>query len=161
MAAPTVGAVMADILPYLGVARDYSEEDPALRQIVLEDYSGLPAKEAQQKLASVGLTARIVGSEGNITDQIPAAGQTVPGGSEIILYLGEEAAPVTVEAPDFMGMDRQKASDAAGRLGLYILITGSTELAPEVTVTAQSVPAGTKIPMGTTITLEFKDTAAH
>jgi len=161
MAAPTVGAVMADVLPYLGVNRDYSDEDPALRQIVLEDFTDLPVEEAREKLTSLGLTARIVGTEGVITDQIPAAGQIIPGGSEVILYLQEKPERETVEVPDFSGMDRQKASDAAGRLGLYILVTGSTELSPEVTVTAQSVAPGTKILMGSTITLEFIDTAAH
>ena len=161
MAAPTVGAVMADILPYLGVPRDDSVEDPALQQILVEDYAGLSLAQAQEKLASLGLTARVVGTEGTITDQIPAAGQIVPGDSEVILYLQDKAAPALIETPDFSGMDRQKASDTAGSLGLYILVIGNTEVSPDVTVTAQSVPPGTKIQMGTTITLEFKDTAAH
>ena len=58
-------------------------------------------------------------------------------------------------------MDRQKANDTAGALGLYVLITGNTAVDPSVTVTAQSVAPGTQVPVGTVITLEFKDTAAH
>ena len=49
MAAPTVGAVMGDILPYLGVERCYEPEDAAAREVTLEDYRGLTRKEAEQK----------------------------------------------------------------------------------------------------------------
>ena len=65
-----------------------------------------------------------------------------------------------VTLPDFTGMHRQQAADAAGRLGLYILVTGNQELSPQVTVTAQKPAKDTQVPMGTTITLEFADTAA-
>ena len=63
--------------------------------------------------------------------------------------------------PDFVGLNRQQASDAAGALGLYVLVTGNDEISTQVTVTAQNVPKGEKVPRGTTITLEFTDTAAR
>jgi formate C-acetyltransferase len=59
------------------------------------------------------------------------------------------------------GMTRQQASDAAGTLGLYILVTGNTEVSPNVTVTSQSEPKDTMVPGGTTITLTFTDTTAR
>ena len=96
-----------------------------------------------------------------VTAQIPEPGQTVPGGSQVLLYLGQSPERETVEVPDFAGMNRQQASDAAGKLGLYILVTGNDEISMQVTATAQSVPKGTKVPAGTTITLEFTDTAAR
>ena len=160
MAAPTVGAVMADILPYLGVERTFSEEDIAGQEIVMEDLTGLTPEEAESILNKTGLTAKLSGTGETVTDQLPGAGQTIPGGSEVLLYLGEEAAEKTAEVPDFTGMNRQQASDTAGALGLYILVTGNTEVSPSVTVTAQSVAAQTQVPVGTTITLEFTDTAA-
>jgi len=40
-------------------------------------------------------------------------------------------------------------------------VTGNTDLRPTVTVTAQDVPPGTKMPVGTTITLYFTDTTAR
>ena len=161
MAAPTVGAVMADILPYLGVQRSYAAEDLAGQEIVVEDLTGLTAKEAEEKLKASGLSAVFSGTGETVTGQIPAAGQTVPGGSQVLVYLGEEAEGEMAEVPDFTGMQRQQASDAAGALGLYILVTGNSEISPFVTVTAQSVPAGTAVPKGTTITLAFADTAAR
>ncbi len=161
MAAPTVGAVMADILPYLGVERSFSEEDLAGKTIILEDLSGYTPKDAEKYLSSQGLTARIIGSGASVTAQIPAPGDPVPGGSEVLLYLGDAPETETVAVPDFHGMNRQQASDAAGSLGLYILVTGNTELSPTVTAAAQSVAAGTQVPVGTTITVQFTDTSAR
>ena len=53
------------------------------------------------------------------------------------------------------------SSDAAGALGLYILVTGNDEISTGVTVTAQNVAKDTEVPAGTTITLVFADTAAR
>ena len=63
--------------------------------------------------------------------------------------------------PDLVGMTRQQASDAAGALGLYILVTGNQEVSTRVVATAQSIPAGEMAPAGTTIQLEFTDTGAR
>ena len=161
MAAPTVGAVMADILPYLGVQRSYAPEDPAGQEIAVPDCSDLTAADAERKLKEAGLKGKNVGTGETVTQQIPSPGQTVPGGSEILLYLGEapELQPVTV--PDFTGMNRQQAAEAAGKLGLYLLISGNTEISPQVTVTAQNIAKNTAVPPGTTITLEYTDRLAR
>ena len=83
MAAPTVGAVMGDILPYLGVPAAASEA------VILDDLTGLTAKEAQALLKEKNLTALLSGEGDTVVSQIPRAGQRVPGGSQILLYLGE------------------------------------------------------------------------
>ena len=161
MAAPTVGAVMADILPYLGVERTFSEADIAGQEIVVEDLTGLTAEEAKAILTKSSLTAKLSGTGETVTGQIPAAGQAVPGGSEVLLYLGEKPTEELVTVPDFTGMNRQQASDAAGSLGLYVLVTGNNEVSPTVTATAQSEAKDTQVPVGTTITLTFADTTAR
>ena len=158
MAAPTVGAVMADILPYLEVKRNYTEEDAAGRQITVEDYTGLTLKEAEKQLKALGLTAQTVGTGETVTAQIPTAGYVVPGNSQVLLYLGEIPEERMVTVPDFTGMTRQQASDAAGLLGLYVLIAGNTDL--QAVVTAQSQPKDAQVPVGTTITLQLADLKA-
>ncbi len=157
MAAPTVGAVMADILPYLGVEQVWSEEDAAGRLMVMEDLTGLGAKEAEKLLKDQSLTAQIVGTGDTVTGQIPAAGEEISGGSQVLLYMGEAVPEREVSVPNFVGMNRKQANDEAMKLGLYILVAGNTEISPQVTVTAQSVPEGTQVAVGTTIRLEFAD----
>jgi stage V sporulation protein D (sporulation-specific penicillin-binding protein) len=158
MAAPTVGAVMSDILPYLGVAHNYSDTDPVAQTVIMPDLRDLTTKEAQKQLKELGLTMKTVGTGEIITSQIPAPGQSVPGGSEVLAYFGECAEPEMVSVPDFSGMTRQQASDAAGALGIYILVSGNPSVEQTVIVTAQSIAPGTKVPVGTTIQLEFIDT---
>ena len=161
MAAPTVGAVMADILPYLGVEQKFSETDVAGQTFIMDDLRGFSLSDAEKHLKSQTLSAMMVGSGEIVTAQIPAPGETVPGGSQVLLYLGEAPEERETEVPDFLGMNRQQASDAAGTLGLYVLVTGNGDISPYVTVTAQNIVPGTKVPVGTTITLEFTDTSAR
>ena len=158
MAAPTVGAVLGDILPYLGVEKQYSQAEAP---VIMEDFLGFTAKEADAFLKKQGLTAMFVGSQETVTNQIPAAGMCVPGGSQVLLYLGEEPEEELVTVPDFSGMNRQQASDAAGKLGLYILITGNPEISQRVIVTAQNYEKDTQVNLGTTITLTFTDITAR
>ena len=160
MAAPTVGAVMADILPYLGVEQTFSEEDAAGKTVVLDDYTGLSAEEMKKQLKKLSLTAKFVGTGDTVTGQIPQGGQSVPGNSEILIYLGGSAPTETVEVPDFTGMNRQQASAAAGELGLYVLVAGNQEVSTTVTVTAQDIAPKTQVPVGSTVRLTFADTKA-
>ena len=156
MAAPTVGAIMADILPYLGVQRQ-AEGEPFL----LEDLAGKTVKEVKTLLKDQKITVTAVGEGEIVTGQLPAAGQTVLPGGEVLLYLGEPMPQRTVQVPDFRGMNRQQASDAAGKLGLFIQPMGCTDLAPQVTVCSQSEAPGTELAAGSTVTLQFADGTAR
>ena len=160
MAAPTVGSVMSDILPYLEVERNYTEEDAAGREMVLQDWTGETRKNAENALKALGLTARVIGDGETVTGQIPAAGETVSGDSQVLLYCGETPEAEDVTVPGFLGMDRMKAAQAAQDAGVNLLILGNTDISPEVTAAEQSVPPGTKVPRGTTIRVQFLNTKA-
>ena len=158
MAAPTVGAVMADILPYLGVEKHYTDEDPESRVVTVPDLTGLTVKEAQTMLKEYGITLKTVGGGETVIGQLPSPTRIVPGGSEILVYTENTPQPEMVTVPDFAGMTRQQASDAAGLLGIYILVSGNPAVDPNVVVTGQSIPPQTEVAVGTTIKLEFTDT---
>ena len=160
MAAPTVGAVMGDILPYLGVARNSDPNDPAGQPVQIDDLTGLTAKEAEKRLKALGLGYQAVGTGDTVTGQIPAAGNEVPGGSQVLLYFGETPPADMVTMPDFGGMNRQQAADAAAELGLYILVSGNTSLKATVKAASQDIAPGTEVPIGTSVKIEFIDTKA-
>ena len=84
MAAPTVGAVMADILPYLGVAKSQEEE-----KVIMPDLAGLSQKEAQSRLKDIGVEGVFSGTSDTVTGQIPNAGEEIYKSSQVIVYLGE------------------------------------------------------------------------
>jgi len=161
MAAPTVGAVMSDILPYLGVEQHFDDDEIQSQTVVMEDLRGRTKREAETWLKDKNLTGLFSGTEDLVTGQIPAAGQPVPGGSQVLVYLGADPEQREVEVPDFAGMNRQQASDAAADLGLYILISGNTDQSTRVVATKQNIPPGQTVPAGTTIQLEFTDTGAR
>jgi len=80
MAAPTVGAVMADILPYLEVP-----SEPGIC-VLLPDLTGMTLDQAEKELKKIGLTAVSDGTGERITDQLPAAGSTVYTGTQVLVY---------------------------------------------------------------------------
>ena len=157
MAAPTVGAVLSDILPYLGVTRSFDAQDVQSQAVIMPDCTGKTAKEAAALLKAQNLTVVQVGNQQTVTGQIPSAGQSVPGGSQVLLYFGTPAENELVQVPDLRRMTRQQASDAAGKLGLYILAEGNPDVTPTVLVIGQSISPGTAVARGTTITLTFAD----
>ena len=161
MAAPTVGAVMADILPYLGVARNYTQEDLAGQEIPVEDIRGLTRKQTEKVLKEKGLGCLFIGEGDTVTGQIPASGQILPGGSQVLAYLGEPVPEQKVAVPDFTGLNRQQAADLAGRLGLHILVTGNQEISQHVVAVQQDIQKDTAVAVGTTIRLRFSDNSAR
>ena len=157
MAAPTVGAVLSDILPYLGVSTSYAPEDAAGRLFGVADLTGMTRKEAEQALKTSNLTPRFLGEGEVVTGQIPAPGESVPGGSQILVYLGERPPEERVTVPDFTGMTRTQAISAA--TGLYIQELGNPDA--DAVVVAQDIPPGTETDQGTTIQLTFIDPQAR
>ena len=161
MAAPTVGAVMADILPYLGVKQTFGPDEMAGKQIVLPALAGSTVKEAEKILKDLTLSGEILGEGDTVTAQLPEPGQTVPGGSQVLLFLDGTPKITDVTVPDFTGQTYQQAVETAEKLGLYILPRGNRELSANVTAAAQSEPPNTQVPMGTTIILTFIDLTAR
>lgn len=153
MAAPTVGGILRELLPYLGVSREPGSEIP----VSVPDFTGLTAPAAQTEARKLGLSLRLSGEEEYVTAQLPRAGETACKGSEVLLYLGEEPENRLVTVPDFTGMNRQQAAEAAGKAGLFLIPQGNLEISPGVTVIAQNIEPEKPVPSGTTVTLEFTD----
>ena len=81
MAAPTVGAILSDILPYLGVAPAETE------QVTVEDLLGKTRAEAEKQLKAMGLTGLFQGEGETVTGQLPTPGTQVNRGSQVLVYL--------------------------------------------------------------------------
>ncbi len=159
MAAPEAGKLIADILDYMGIAKQYTPEElsgadttvPVVTQHYL-DY-------AESVLKQNNLTYRVVGEGDVITGQIPAAGATIPGGSQVVLYMGEEPVPTEqVEVPNVEGMSPEDAKAALSNVGLYLRATGAVEYYVSTNKgTGQSIEAGTMVDLGTVVEVRFVD----
>ena len=160
MAAPTVRDIFLDILPYLGVEPDYDSEDIRGVNFTVPDVIGMSETEAAELLSEKTITYRTVGSGAVVTDQLPAAGNQVPGNSEIILYFGAEKQQTMVEVPDFIGCSVADVNYLAANAGLYVQAKGTDRTDVYVLAAYQDIEAGTEVDRGTTITVEFSSTGA-
>ncbi len=151
MAAPVVGRMMADILPYLGVGPMPPEGEEGQRDVEMPDLQGLSLAEAEQSLQDAGLRYRSIGAGSNVTAQLPAAGVTLASGTQVILYLDAEPSPDREAVPDLSGMSYQEARDTLSYYGLYIQTVSPVTDTGQQTVSSQSIAPGTSVEHGSVV----------
>ena len=120
MAAPVVGNMMADILPYLGVKPTLNDTQTSNADVQMPRIVGLSTGEAAAVLEKAGLRHRSIGDGERVTDQLPAAGETLAGGTEVIVYRGASPSQETETMPDLSGMSYEQARDTLSYYGLYL-----------------------------------------
>lgn len=159
MGALSAGALIADILDYLGVEKVYS--DSSYADVMVPNAVGLSQADAIKLLQSKGLGYRVVGDGAAVTDQLPAQGVSIPGKSEVVLYLGAEKPTEQVSVPDLTRMTASAAEQALEKLGLYMRPIGVTDYSDTTIATEQSIAAGTMVDPGTVVEVQFMDTAVQ
>lgn len=162
MAAPTVRNILSDILPYLNVARSYTEEEQEYIDSTIPFLTGYTEQEAKQALNEMGYSSyRVVGSGPVVTDQIPAVGAAVPMGATVVLYMGDEKPSSTVSVPNVTGLTLADATYYIENSGLYIKALGAYHATNTVVhSTYQSIDPGTDVALGTVVEVVFTDPGA-
>ena len=153
MAAPVVGRMMADILPYLGVA-PIREETGGTE---MPNCVGLDLPEAAERLKAAELRYRTIGSGSTVTNQLPAAGAEIAAGTEIILYFDADISPDLETVPELTGMSLNEARDTLSYYGLYVTARSGLTDPERQTVSTQSFPAGTELRHGTVVEVTLID----
>lgn len=120
MAAPVVGAMLADILPYIGVEAQSSPGAGEHKDVLMPALEGLTYEKAKQKLKEAGLRCRRIGEEDLVTAQLPTPGIVLAADTEVIVYLGTEPSNNWETIPDLSGMSYEEARDTLSYYGLYI-----------------------------------------
>ncbi len=91
IAAPVAGEIFENILPYLGIAADYSEQelkDYALNTVAVPDFTGKSIKEAKTGFAAYSEgELYLIGDGDKVKEQFPLPGEYVNENSDLILYL--------------------------------------------------------------------------
>ncbi len=87
--APVVKELLENILPYLGIEPDYTEEEallPEVAQIEVPDLLGMTLAQARETAGETELD--VLGEGEQIIEQFPLPGETVNMDSKIVVYLG-------------------------------------------------------------------------
>lgn len=161
MGAPTVRDVLADILPYLGIQPDYSEEAVQRTDVSMPEVSGMALSDAKKALEEKNLTCRTVGQGDTVQGQVPAAGAIIPGGSETVLYLDAAPEQTEISVPDVTGKDAETANRLITQSGLYMKIIGATGNGGTILATRQTPAAGEAAEKGAVVEVEFSDLGAR
>ncbi|MBQ7826906.1 MAG: PASTA domain-containing protein, partial [Clostridia bacterium] len=159
VAAPYAGALIEQVLSYLGVERRYTDEETSRMSVTVGNYKGMALEKAIQSVSSAGLTYEVVGNGTTVTSQIPAAGETLTNLSgKVYLYTGGETATTMVKVPDLVNKTADAAIKQLQASGLNVKLTGVTNYSAGAgaTVIVHSPPAGTEVPYGSIVTLECR-----
>lgn len=160
LAGPVVGALMGEILPYLGVEPVYTEEESSKVSTTVPSITGMSAVDAQVKLQRLGFTVKAVGSGTQVISQFPTYGMRVPKGSMIIAYTDAGAESVMVAVPNLVGKSAREVYSTLSSLGLNIEEEGTSTKNSSAVVSKQSINQGDKVPLGTVLTVTFGATDA-
>ncbi len=157
MGAPTVGKMFADILPYMGYQPQYTEEELKTVDKTVPDLEGMTSAEALSKAQSEGFSARVIGTGGKVTAQLPAANSVVAAGSQIIIYCDAEPSTEKEVMPDLIDLTYSTAVQNMGSYALYIKSAVPITDPSKVVVTSQSIAAGTPVDHGQIVEVTVAD----
>lgn len=160
IAAPVVGRIMEEVLPYIGVTSVYADDESDRREVSVPSVVGQTEGQAASTLEQAGFGYRVVGDGDTVTDQVPASGVRIPVSGRVILYMGENKPTEQIEVPDLTGLTPDECRDTLEQYGLYLRQKGvaNSQVTGSTTASRQSPAAGTKVNIGSVVTVEFSDT---
>ena len=157
VAAPVVSQMLSEILPYLGVASDTTEEDNSSENLItVPDVRNKTITEAKKVLTDAGFNCKAIssGDENStlVADQNPKPGSQLSANSIVMLYGEGDAVSTSVSVPDLSGMNLSQATSALRSKNLNISVTGSG------IVTTQDYVADELVQEGTIVNVTLKPT---
>lgn len=153
VSSPVFINIMTEVLPYLEIKTNYSEEDLKYLDTSAGDYTGLSTEEAVSKAESDGFTVSVKGSGSKVISQIPGVSSKVSAGGNIVLYTDDESKQQTVTVPSFKDYTAAEANSVAGQYDLNVSFKGAISSGGKCT--DQDIKEGDTVPPGTVITLTF------
>lgn len=156
VAGPCFRNIMAEVLPYLGIEKKYSESELANLSTQTSSYIGMTVDEASSAVSNAELIPIIKGSGDKIVSQSPDAYSEIPKDGTVVLYTDNSAGDDTVTVPDFNGLSMAQAATAAADSGINISISGTFSSDESVSAAKQNIESGKLVARGTVVTVTFE-----
>ncbi len=157
ISAPAASMIMGDILPYMGIEPQYSEDELERLSVSVPDTVGKDTDTAKQIIQNSNLSYKTVGEGGKIIKQLPEAGSSVYKGGTVILYTDDSSSGNTT-VPNFIGLTAAEVNTAAASAEVNIVYSGSTT-SSTARAGSQSISAGTAVQKGEVVTVYFTEEA--
>lgn len=154
VAVPTARMILEDVLPYMGINPEYTEEELKNLDVKIPLLEG-PLNDAKATLDGLGINYEVIGEGSEVIMQSPVTGSSVAKGGRVYLYTDPEAETEYTEVPNLLGLTPGIANESIAYAGLNFVATGASTSRTDAVVSKQSIEKGKKVPKGTTIELEF------
>lgn len=155
VAAPVVGAMLSEILPYMGIEPSYTQEELDAMNGKVSDVVDFIVHDAMTALRTKGYSVSVVGEGTKVISQSPEAGSALSAGGTVTLYTEEELVPTVVEVPDVKGMSVTDVNNAIIGAGLKLKLVGVSESETNQVAYSQNPVAGTEVYPGTVVEVTF------
>lgn len=155
IAAPIVGSILADALPYLGIEAQQSTEETEKKPAKTPNLTNLNIHDAEADLRTKGIKFRVVGAGTKVLRQIPENGAPFPVDGIVVLYTEEVTQENMVIVPDVSGKTPEEANAALVGLGLNFSMSGEKVDGAVLKAASQSPAAGEQVAAGTMVAVEF------
>ncbi len=156
VAAPYVSKILAEVLPYLGIEPEYTEEELKSMAMSVPNYRGQSLDAAKKMIEDKGLKYEVVGNGTSVVKQIPAAGEKMSkDNGRIILYTEDIPENKDAVVPSVLGLTAEAANKVLTDAGLNVQLSGTT-VGSGTVVYAQSIPVGTVVAKGTIVEIEMR-----
>ena len=154
IAAPVVGQILSEVLPYLEIPSDdlSTNSSTTIKTVLLPDVRNKTLAEAKKIIEAAGFSCKISGDDLStlVTDQVPKPGTALIAGSSVNLYSSGNEARTSQEVPNLKGMSYSQARNALKAKNLNIHVTGSG------VVLSQDPMAGTSVEEGTVVNVTLQ-----
>ncbi len=154
IAVPTARDILTDVMPYLGISPEYSDDELANLDIKVPLLEG-DLEAAKKTLTDMGANYEVVGKGTTVVAQSPATGTAIAKDGTIYLYTDPSHTVDYKEVPDLVGLSPSVANESIKYMHLNYVATGASVTREGAVVNSQNPPAGTKVPVGSTVELEI------
>lgn len=153
VSSPVFINIMSEVLPYLEIKTQYTEEELNYIDVSAGDYTGLTVNEAQTAAENDGFTTTVKGEGETVISQIPSVSSKIPTGGNVVLYTDDSSTAETVTVPNLVGFTASEVNSVASAYGLNVSFTGAVSSGG--ISSSQDIVEGTQVSPGTVITVAF------
>lgn len=161
IAAPTFKNIFDNVLRYLGIEPQYTEEELATMDNTVPNVEGIERAKIAAAFDGSGFKYNIIGKGKTVISQIPKGGASLPEGSTVMLYTEDDKSE-KVKVPNVVGMTASQANAALAEKGLNMKIYGNEELSKNNAVVNKQEPAAeTDVTRGSVVSVQFSYSDVH